>query len=970
MLRREDFAAFYSQAHGGFTPFPWQERLLDRVLDTGWPDLVDVPTGLGKTSILDVAVFAAALGSQRARRRVFFVVDRRLIVDEAYRHAREIQDALDNGSVGSVAGQVAAALRVPGDERVLEVTRMRGGVTWSWRWLERPDRQAIVVGTVDQVGSRLLFRGYGLGDNLRPIDAGLVGTDSLIVVDEAHLSQPFLTTARQAVREEPAGLLPLPVIVSMTASPGAADSDIFRIDGADQAHPVAGRRLRAAKRAHLVQMAGVTKRTSEQQTAETLAQWARHFAGDKPVVGVICNTVNRARAVFELLHAAHPDRCVLLTGRVRPVDRNYLLLEWYDRIKAGRAGEPPEPVFVCATQTVEVGANIDFSALVSDSASLAALIQRLGRLNRLGSAGGAAPAVIVHNPVDPPGVYGPARAATWEWLCGLHPPMDPAAAELPEAGIDVSPAALRELVGRLATEDPARWAETQQAPVYTPFLSATHLDAWAATSPIPSPDPPVAPFLHGLQPDSPQVSLCWRELPEDEGYWPAGIELVPPSAEECIELPLAAVRGWLAGLAAVPAFSDIEGEAGDADETFPAGGPGRPGTAGAVRRVIRYGSRQEIEVIDGEKIRAGDRIVVPASYGGCDAYGWNPASTTPVLDVGDLCGGTGRRPATVRLGPTLVNAVAAHDPQLAAPLEELVRDVEADRRAETLRARDYTADLAKALRSRPDIVARLGQDLGHDGDDLPPHLAVLRRLARAAKPTAKEHLVLDCVVLTSDITVFGEEDTAYGSSLARRKLTLAEHQMAVRRRAEEFARNLGLPDEIAEAIGLAGYWHDEGKRDERFQAMLHEGDRWAAAAAPHVLAKSGMNPVDRGLRRRARQLSGYPEGMRHEALSAQIVRVLLDDVKSADADLVVHLVAAHHGHSRPLLPPIIDPAPVTFVERDGEVIEVDTARSIDWDAPRRFHDLMSRYGRWGLAGLEAVVRLADIWCSAREEDGT
>lgn len=961
-LRRREFAAFYSQVHNGFTPFPWQERLLDRVLEHGWPELIDVPTGLGKTSILDVAVFAAALGSCNARRRVFFVVDRRLIVDEAYRHAREIQDALAHAAPESVAGRVSMALKMHGDDRALDVTRMRGGVTWSWCWLERPDRQAIVVGTVDQVGSRLLFRGYGLGDNLRPIDAGLVGTDSLIVVDEAHLSHPFLATVRHAVREEPALLQQLPAIVSMTASPGDSDRDLFRIDAEDEAHPVAGQRLKAAKTAHLVHLSGVTKRNSDQHTATALAKWARHLAQDHPVVGVICNTVARARAVFELLHAQHPERCVLLTGRIRPVDRDYLLLTWYDRIKAGRAAEPQEPVFVCATQTVEVGANIDLSALISDSASMAALIQRLGRLNRLGSAHSPAPAVIVHNPLDAPGVYGEARTATWEWLAGLQEPADYATPALQDEGIDVSPSALRALTARLVAEDPLLWARMQQAQAYTPYLSAAHLDAWASSAPTPIPtDPPIAPFLHGLQPESPQVSLCWRELTGEQESWQSSVEVLPPSAEESIELPLAAVRQWLSGGHTAAAFSDTEGEPGATE-------PDKP--SGAVRSVVRYGSRQEIELISGDKIRPGDRIVVPASYGGCDAYGWNPEHTRLAPDVGDLCGGSGRRQAAVRLGPTLVSAVAVHDRHLAQELEELVEEVERDRQAEALRAESYCSKIRNVLLSRPDIVALLGEDLRRSGDDIPPHLAILRRLALATTPTAEEHLSLCCVVLTSDITAFGEEDTPQGSSTARRKLTLAEHQLAVRKRAEEFARNLGLPGEIVEAIGLAAYWHDEGKRDDRFQIILHGGDRWAAAASPHALAKSGMNPLDRALNRQARQRSGYPAGMRHEALSAQIARVLLDDVKSADPDLVLHLIASHHGYGRPLLPAVTDPAPVTSIHRDGQDIEVNTAQSIDWESPHRFARLTRRYGRWGLASMEAVVRLADIWCSAREEDGS
>jgi CRISPR-associated endonuclease/helicase Cas3 len=108
--------------------------------------------------------------------------------------------------------------------------------------------------------------------------------------------------------------------------------------------------------------------------------------------------------------------------------------------------------------------------------------------------------------------------------------------------------------------------------------------------------------------------------------------------------------------------------------------------------------------------------------------------------------------------------------------------------------------------------------------------------------------------------------------------------------------------------------------------------------------------------------------MRHEALSAQIVRQLLTELDTdLDNDLVLHLVASHHGRSRPLLPPVTDPDPQHTIERDEDVLDVDTALTVDWSSPGRFADLNRRYGRWGLARLEAIVRLADIWCSAREE---
>jgi CRISPR-associated endonuclease/helicase Cas3 len=172
-------------------------------------------------------------------------------------------------------------------------------------------------------------------------------------------------------------------------------------------------------------------------------------------------------------------------------------------------------------------------------------------------------------------------------------------------------------------------------------------------------------------------------------------------------------------------------------------------------------------------------------------------------------------------------------------------------------------------------------------------------------------------------------------------------------------------------VELAARYHDEGKRDSRFQVMLHGGDQWRARAAVEHLAKSGMDPADKAAYQRAAQLSGYPAGMRHEALSAQIVAAYLQlqEDNSLDEDLVVHLVAAHHGNARPLLPPIADPSPenVQISLPDGCTAVFDTANTVDWGGPARFSALCTRYGRWGLALLEAIVRQADMWCSARSE---
>ena len=55
-----EFASFYQAVHGGREPFPWQRRLAALVEASGWPARIGVPTGLGKTSCIDVAVWALA----------------------------------------------------------------------------------------------------------------------------------------------------------------------------------------------------------------------------------------------------------------------------------------------------------------------------------------------------------------------------------------------------------------------------------------------------------------------------------------------------------------------------------------------------------------------------------------------------------------------------------------------------------------------------------------------------------------------------------------------------------------------------------------------------------------------------------------------------------------------------------------------------------------------------------------------
>ena len=82
-------------------PFPWQRRLAEQIAATEqWPAEVGVPTGLGKTACLDIAVWWLASQADRqpadrtAPTRIWWVVNRRLLVDSTAEHAERIAHAL------------------------------------------------------------------------------------------------------------------------------------------------------------------------------------------------------------------------------------------------------------------------------------------------------------------------------------------------------------------------------------------------------------------------------------------------------------------------------------------------------------------------------------------------------------------------------------------------------------------------------------------------------------------------------------------------------------------------------------------------------------------------------------------------------------------------------------------------------------------------------------------------------------
>ena len=169
----------------GNDPYPWQRELFNRLANGQPPAALDVPTGLGKTSVIPIWLLAHLLGDRLKRppMRLVYVVNRRTKVDQATDEAVKLATRVAKG--GPLHGQWLA--RFP--DGPTAISTLRGAPADNGDWLLSPHRPTVIVGTVDMIGSRLLFGGYRTGRWQRSRHAGLIGWDALLVHDEAHLSR-------------------------------------------------------------------------------------------------------------------------------------------------------------------------------------------------------------------------------------------------------------------------------------------------------------------------------------------------------------------------------------------------------------------------------------------------------------------------------------------------------------------------------------------------------------------------------------------------------------------------------------------------------------------------------------------------------------------------------------------------------------------------------------------------------------
>ena len=922
-ITREEFGEFFAALNGGHDPFSWQEEVLNHICEYGvWPERINAPTGSGKSSVVDIHLFANALAAvgaaPRVPRRLCVTVGRRALVDSQATRADKIlgdmKDALaDESGEPGILRRVAEALRsfqTRNDDQgsdPFEVGHIRGEL--SNRNLPVTDISAcaIIAATPDMYGSRALFRGYGSTMAARPRETALLTMDTVMVLDEAHMNRQLLHTtqciAELQKREVNLGV-PTLQVVETTATPSTEDSesntlgvDIEALDSPNDKelhkrvyshkelmlHPIDKWDGKPGNRAVVDAAVGAIK--------EFLA---RRGAGEDSkkahTVGCIVNHVRTAIVIKEALVKnkvlEKEEEVQLLVGRMRPYDLKKLQKK-HSKLFTTEGDESVK--VVVATQTLEVGIDVDFADLVTELAPASSLAQRFGRVNRLGRRKDSKVVVIepasgdlVKKDAPPYRAVDLSNAYAWlEALNGAENPSVNPAAMVKNPPVQSSPERL--LYQRPEWSDLLEFSRTDENPYDEPDL-----DLWLHDS---------------LDAETAMGGVIVRDnLPSNTS---AAMEILKTSY-----------------------FAPSD------RETFPA-------NLKILQEILDY---QDEHGVKPRKFlyRQGEiSLWQDADHGEESRQSLAPGDVL-LLDMGSV--------------PFTNQGIAVTQRELPSKKDELkaVPFLDDDELyvAELYvyeKCADREEDFKEYLGLSPEEVAELLDTQSTDGK---------KRIASELSTEAEDgqEVISWYAVVTGKESVEGS-DIAQELVLAAPVL-LDDHQNDVAERTRQLAENLGLAPEFSEALELAAKYHDEGKRDLRFQQML------GADPEAGALAKSGHRSVVEAYRARSR--SALPKGWRHEQLSALMVAASPEKV-GEHPDLVLRIIGCSHGHGRFSFSHDAD-----FLLKEGYQPEGTDYEALKEQATRLFNvgywdNLMEQtsrtYGPYATAYLEAVERAADAQIS-------
>lgn len=815
-----DFSSAF-QSLTGYPPLPWQERLYSEYLAKGdVPPVCCLPTGLGKTSVIAVWLIALANGNGLPR-RLIYVVNRRTVVDQTTDEVEKYRQAINDDPRLSAFRDRFESLRI---------STLRGQFADNGDWCEDPSRPAVICGTVDMIGSRLLFSGYGIGMKKRPLHAGFLGQDALLIHDEAHLEPAFqklIKTIEFQQREcEPAMPWPKLRVIELTAT--TKSQEPFTLQADDYSNDIVMQRMNAVKRLHLHPLKDAKK------PAKELTEKALSFRDCGKAILIFAQSVKSVLEIQAILEKAGLPVCTL-TGTMRGKERDELVGKpAFARFLPTHSTEASEgTVYLVCTSAGEVGVNISADHLICDLTTFESMAQRLGRVNRFGTVDDCE--VHVFHPTT----------NDWEEKHPLTIPRKRTLQlleELEKHEGSASPAALGKL-------DPIQRSDAF-APIPTILPASDMLfDAWALTSiteKLPG-RPPVAPYLHGLtEQDPPETQVAWRDdvgpLHDIEASDTDRAELLvayPLLVKELLREPSSRAFDHLTTIG----------------KRHPEHHAWLVNDDGAVEEITLdfFIAKENKDRIDGMT------VVLDPRSGGLSAAGMLDGASETADDVSET-------------------------PE---------------------RCRSW------------------------DKEHIP----------------ADFHEVFDLTLSTEDedndpeiLRWFTRRNT--GEVKSKKPVLLKSHVADVERHLESILSRLSIGDSLEKCLRAAARYHDEGKRRLIFQSIL--GNR----NAPKTWwAKSGRKSQAR-----------IAEKYRHEFGSLNEVPDAVElGMTHDERELVLHLIAAHHGRARPHFP-----TDEVFDPHQSEEASNELALAV----AQRFGRLQRRYGRWGLAYLESLLRAADWSASA------
>ena len=831
----------------GYEPYPWQRRLYNMFVNGNIPDILDIPTGLGKTSIICIwliALYNYRINNTKTRipLRLVYIVDRRVIVDQASDEVKKIQLKIKD---------------VMGDKMCLNVSTLRGGggMADSREWLKNPNSPAIIIGTVDMIGSRLFFSGYGISNKVKSFYAGLLGQDSLIILDETHLSPALdkslqdMKTISQNVKEE---IFPPKICLMSATQDSSNNKNRFKLDDDDLHNSEIKKRYKAEKHLHLVNI-------EDNNIPSTIAEYAQ---GKKGRILIYLQKPKDVQSVKEIIEKKH--KAVMLTGTLRGWERDALIEDdTYKSFLSSGKYDKEDPLFLISTSAGEVGVDFDADHMLCDITTFDSLVQRLGRVNRTG--GRISDITVIYS--DKLIKKNNSISAQLKKTKDLFEDM------IENDTYNASPYN----IARINAED-KKEASTPK-PEMQP-LTKEVLDMWAMTS------------IYDKYPSRPAVHYWLRgkpeyQIPDTYVAWREDTKYLAKVSEEKIEDVLESYR-----------ILSHEIARNNSDEVYKLLKNIKPKNGQDHIIIIDQNGRCSIKRV-GEVVKDDlnfATILLSPDMGGLDKDGFLSTRGKNVKDVADE--------------------------------EPMTRKSNNKEKIRTIVSKNRTRLIVTYDSGDPKMVRQINKE--RDEEDL----QVLEDVNRQMKMVSTVPINID----EEDNSILREiryyvRNSDHQQAMSQKEQTVEDHLNAVRDVAVTITHNMDLDKNLKDAIIIASKYHDVGKRRKHWQDCMHvKGDT--------ALAKTGhkKNPLNMG-------------GFRHELASIIDVKDSIDD--HAEKDLILHLIAAHHGWARPCFKP-------------NALIDYDKKRELN-ETLRRYSLLQDRFGHWGLAWLESIVRGAD-WQASDIQD--